>query len=1022
MGALAGLGLVLGGACDSGAPTPGDRGEGAAAAQAAPERASRQLAPLRARYTALSRVDGAEALEASLDRMELGSADEPLTVVQLPGIASDPLRVTDAATGVGVSVTLDAASDVAPLLEDDLAFYPDALGGAHVVRKLLPHGAEDFVAFDSRPEKEEVRYQLELTGAAGVRVLPNLVEVLDEHGAPRVRMKVPTYTDETGEHAATFAIEGCNVDRDPAPAWSRVFQHLEDDVTCELVIGFAGASYPMLLDPEWGPAGNMITGRTNHTATFLPDFTLLLVGGFDVAGTPLSSAEIMCPSEICPPTSTFTLAPGALNQARGDHTEAILPPDGSMVSSVLIAGGHTTTTGTAGLSTAEVCTIPAFTCTTVAMSTGRLRHTSTILNSNKVLIAGGDTSTPSTAQVFDPATNSFGGALTMSAKRVGHAAELLTSTGQVFIAGGLGGIGAVSTAEFFNATTNVFSAITGSQLTSPRAFATATRLEDAAGTILVTGGTNGSNVYYKTADVFIPNGMGGGSFQQQPVFMAVNRAFHRATRLKGTGKVLLTGGFNGTSLLANTEVFDQQTTAFTLDSTMLQTRAFHTATQLKSGQALVTGGGYNPNTNTTLLSAAASTEILRRSNGEACSVGGECVSGFCAGNGAAKVCCDEECSNICSSCKIDAVNTTPGHCHTVEDDLPVKPICATDPMNDQASIQTNLVCVGGEVTAGKSIACLAYACDGDECAKGSCTGKADVCSPILGFCAQAGCKLKQDLGKTCDADLQCLSGHCADGVCCNATCDGQCEACDDPGEDGKPLGICQQVIGDVRTKTLKGFPTQREDCNGAGQAECAGSCKSSRTMCDYPDVGCGTDTCSNEAAVSTLTVGKCTPDGKCTNGSSSCGDFKCNADGNDCVDKCLSTADCLIGRICKPDGTCATISEAQCADDHTAVDAAGNPTDCGAYHCRDNACLTRCDNIDDCVSPKVCDESNACIDPPANPAPPDGCSVGPAADTSNGFAAIAGAIALGLAAVRRGRKARRGFDSRDGAQRVGGAS
>lgn len=934
--------------------------------------------------------------------MTLGEGDEALTHVQLPAIASDPLRVVDAGTGVGVAVAIEGADDAAPHLEDSVAFYPRALGGAHVLRKVLAHGAEDFVAFEERPQKEEVRYQLDLVGAAGIRVLPELVEILDANGAPRVRMRAPTYTDPTGDHRATFSVEGCNVDRDPAPAWSRSFAHVDDDATCTLVVGFEGAAYPMLLDPQWGDAGFMTTDRTNHTATFLTDFTVLLVGGFDVTGTPLGSAEIMCPSEICPPSSTFTLAAGSLSQPRGDHTEALLP-----TGSVLIAGGRATATGPTGLATAEVCTIPAFSCSTVPMSTGRLFHTSTLLNSGKVLIAGGDTTTPSTAQVFDSATNSFGSVLPMAAKRVGHAAELLTSTGQVFLAGGLGGLGAVSTAEFYDPNSNLFTAIVGSQLTSPRAFATATRLEDVAGTILISGGTNGSNVYYKTADVFVPNGMGGGSFQQQPVLMKVNRAFHRATRLKGTGKVLLTGGFDGTNILANTEVFDQSTVAFTLDSTMTRARAFHTATQLKSGQALVTGGGHNPNTNTTVLASAASTEILRRSNGEACSVGGECVSGFCAGNGAAKVCCDEECSNICSSCKIDAVNAVPGHCHTVEDGLPVKPICATDPKNDKASVQTNLVCVGGEVTAGQSTACLAYACDGDECAKGDCMGKADVCSPILGFCAAAGCKLKQQLGKTCDADEQCLSGHCADGVCCNAKCDGQCEACDDVDENNVALGICQQVIGDVRTETLKqGFPTGRKACFGFGQAECAGTCGTKRTECDYPDKHCGTDVCTDDATSSSVAVGACTPDGKCTVAPVSCGDFKC-AGAEECVTTCTSTNQCSAGHICKPDGNCASVSEATCADDHTAVTAEGTPTDCGAYHCRDNACLTRCESIDDCISPKVCDASGACIDPPPDPTPPEGCS------TTTGDAPVGGGTAVLAAAfawtvARRMRRAGKG--------------
>ncbi|MFO0615320.1 MAG: kelch repeat-containing protein [Polyangiaceae bacterium] len=992
--------LLLTGACD-GDGTRGGLGEGAGAALGPAESAARILAPLRERYPALRAVEG---IEASLDPLSLGEPGEAITKVQLPATASEALRVTDATTGVGVSASLKGASDAAPHLSEGVALYAGALSGAHVLRKVLPHGAEDFVAFDTRPAKEEVRYELELSSASGVRVIPGLVEILDEQGAPRVRMRAPTYTDATGEHAATFSVEGCNVDRDPSPPWGRPFERLEG-TSCELVIGFAGASYPMLLDPQWDDAGFMVVERTNHSATFLTNFTVLLVGGFDVNGVPESSAEIMCPSEICTGGSTFTLTGGSLSQARGDHTEALLP-----TGSVLIAGGRTAPTGNTGLSTAEVCTLPNFVCTTVAMSTGRLFHTSTILVNNKVLIAGGDGTSPSTAQVFDSATNTFGPALTMAAKRVGHAAELLTSTGQVFIAGGLGGLGAVSTAEFFDPNTNIFTPIVGSQLTSPRAFATATRLEDAVGTILITGGTNGSSVYYKTADIFIPNGAGGGSFQQQPVLMKVNRAFHRATRLKGTGKVLLTGGFDGTNLLANTEVFDQSTVAFTLDSTMNRARAFHTATQLKSGQALVTGGGRNPNTNVTNLAAAASTEILRRSKGETCSVGGECATGFCAGSGANKVCCDEECSNICSSCDVDAVNTELGHCHTVADLQPVKPVCANDAAKSGESIQTNLVCIAGEVTAGTPLGCGAYRCAGDECAKGDCANNPNICAPKVGFCAATGCKLKADLGKPCGTDIECLSGHCADGVCCNAKCDGQCEACDDkipdPNDPNKMVagGICNQVQGDVRTETLDNhFPTGREPCFGFGKAQCSGTCGGSRTACDYPATACDVDQCTDAATSSTVSVGKCTPDGECTHTDKACGNFKCDADKTACITTCTSTKDCAAGRICKPDGTCAVISEATCADDHTAVTAQGEPTDCGAYHCRDNACLTRCDNIDDCISPKVCDAQGACVDPPPDPAPPSGCAVSAAPGPEGGLAAGAVGLAL-VAAIRRAKK------------------
>jgi uncharacterized repeat protein (TIGR01451 family)/uncharacterized repeat protein (TIGR02543 family)/uncharacterized protein (TIGR03382 family) len=43
----------------------------------------------------------------------------------------------------------------------------------------------------------------------------------------------------------------------------------------------------------------------------------------------------------------------------------------------------------------------------------------------------------------------------------------------------------------------------------------------------------------------------------------------------------------------------------------------------------------------------------------------------------------------------------------------------------------------------------------------------------------------------CDSDAQCGSGLCVDGVCCNAVCPGQCEACDVPGH----VGVCSPVAG-----------------------------------------------------------------------------------------------------------------------------------------------------------------------------------------------------------------------------------
>lgn len=40
-------------------------------------------------------------------------------------------------------------------------------------------------------------------------------------------------------------------------------------------------------------------------------------------------------------------------------------------------------------------------------------------------------------------------------------------------------------------------------------------------------------------------------------------------------------------------------------------------------------------------------------------------------------------------------------------------------------------------------------------------------------------------GASCSADVQCISDHCVDGVCCASLCDGLCERCDRAGLEGQ---------------------------------------------------------------------------------------------------------------------------------------------------------------------------------------------------------------------------------------------
>ena len=80
------------------------------------------------------------------------------------------------------------------------------------------------------------------------------------------------------------------------------------------------------------------------------------------------------------------------------------------------------------------------------MISQRFAHTSTLLSNGRILIVGGqDGGALATAEIFDPAFNSFTSTGIMAEARAGHTATLLPS-GKVLITGGYNG-SYLSTAE-----------------------------------------------------------------------------------------------------------------------------------------------------------------------------------------------------------------------------------------------------------------------------------------------------------------------------------------------------------------------------------------------------------------------------------------------------------------------------------------------------------------------------------------------------------------------------------------------
>ena len=280
--------------------------------------------------------------------------------------------------------------------------------------------------------------------------------------------------------------------------------------------GFSSAVFPSpalntaeLYDPSTNAfttlAGTMRSGRTNHTATRLPDGRVLLTGGQDNNnGDGRNSAELYDPS-----TQTFTAVAATMTSPRGGHAAALLP-DGK----VLLMGGFNNSS--VALNSAELFdpATQTFTALASTMASRRADFRAISLPDGKVLLTGGDSSgiVFNSAELYDPTTRTFSAiSATMTSVREVHAMSLLPS-GLVLITGG-GAIGSafpatgvfLDTAELYDPSTQTFTAV-AARMTSSRGGHTQTLL--ASGAILLTGGakvtSSSSFVVLNSAEVYGP--------------------------------------------------------------------------------------------------------------------------------------------------------------------------------------------------------------------------------------------------------------------------------------------------------------------------------------------------------------------------------------------------------------------------------------------------------------------------------------------------------------------------------------
>jgi hypothetical protein len=190
--------------------------------------------------------------------------------VLIPTVLDQGFKLEDGPSGVAIRSRLVGAGAIGGEIADGHVIYPAALRGATVIHRPLSSGLEDFVVIHSRPELERLEYEVDLQGAtAGLRLVSDTLEFLDDEGAPRLRIAPPYVVDAEGRMVwASLTVSGCEVDRSPVAPWGRPVVDPRA-YTCNVEVDWSGndLTYPLLVDPNWTSTLNMVTARESHTST-----------------------------------------------------------------------------------------------------------------------------------------------------------------------------------------------------------------------------------------------------------------------------------------------------------------------------------------------------------------------------------------------------------------------------------------------------------------------------------------------------------------------------------------------------------------------------------------------------------------------------------------------------------------------------------------------------------------------------------------------------------------------------------
>jgi hypothetical protein len=214
-----------------------------------------------------------------------------------------------------------------------------------------------------------------------------------------------------------------------------------------------------------------------------------------------------------------------------------------------------------------------------------------------------------------------------------------------------------------------------------------------------------------------------------------------------------------------------------------------------------------------------------------------CVDGYC---------CESTCAQACDVCSAVLGSSANGTC------------------GPAAKATTGSSCAAPYACNGSSLLCPTQCASDDDCAPSY------YCDPT------SVCKLRKNLGASCNINAgadcktancrECVSGNCSDAVCCDQSCSGGCD-------------VCTKALGASADGVCTNLP------NG------------------NPGVGCGSFVCSGTSGIC---PGGCASDADCS-GNSYCDTGSCKA-------KKVLGAACMLSNECLPQGGISSCVDGVCCN------------------------------------------------------------------------------------------------------------